>query len=56
MKVFAEDNSNVVKMMDFVFDGVENIVRSREIVGEQDFFFFSQDVKKLLFRMLNTDL
>ena len=40
MKVFAEDNSNVVKMMDFVFDGVENIVRSREIVGEQDFSFF----------------
>ena len=33
VKALAEDNSNETQMMDFVFDGVENIVENIENAG-----------------------
>ena len=42
MKAFADDNSNVVKMMISVLDRVVKIVGKGENAGDSIFSFFSQ--------------
>ena len=42
LKIFADDNLNVVQMMEFIFDGEENIVENGENAGYQHFLFFPQ--------------
>ena len=46
LKAFADDNSNVVKMMNYVLDGEENIVRKGENTGYQHFLLFPQCFQK----------
>ena len=42
LRAFADDKIKLAKMMIFVFDGIENIVRKGEIAGYQHFFLFPQ--------------
>ena len=46
MKAFADNKSNVAKMMIYVFDKVENIVGKGEKAGHQPFLLFSQCFQK----------
>ena len=41
-KIFAGNNLNAAKMMEFVFDGEENFVGKGENAGYQHFFLFQQ--------------
>ena len=41
-KAFAEDNSNLAKMMIFLLDNVKNIVGKGENAGYQHFLLFPQ--------------
>ena len=49
LKVFADDKSNVTKMIISVFDRVENIVGKGEIAYTSNFSFFPQCFQKGLF-------
>ena len=46
LKAFAEDSLNVVKLANFVCDGVENIVGKGENAGYQHFLLFPQWFQK----------
>ena len=46
LKVFAEDNLKVVRMMIYVFDRVENIVGKGENASYQHFLLFPQCFQK----------
>ena len=48
-KAFADDNSNVAKMVIFVCDRVENIVGKGENAGYQHFLLFPQCLQKASF-------
>ena len=49
MKVIADDNLNVVQIIIYVPDKVENIVGSGENAGYQHFHLFPQCFQKLSF-------
>ena len=49
LKAFADDKSNVAKIMVFVFNHVENIVRKGENAGYQHFLLFPQSFQKACF-------
>ena len=46
MKAFADDSLNVVQIMEFAFDRVENIVGKGENAGHQHFLLFPQCFEK----------
>ena len=49
LEVFADDNSNVAKMINFVFGKREIIMGKGENAGYQHFLFFPQCITKCFF-------
>ena len=48
LKAFADDKINVLKMMIFIFDRIENIVGKEENAGYQHFLLFPQSFQMAL--------
>ena len=46
LKAFADDYLNIAKMMIFLYDGIENIVRERENADYRHFLLFPQYFQK----------
>ena len=56
LKVFAEDNFNVEQIVKYIFDRVENIVKTGENAGYQHFSPFLTMFSKAYFFMVNKTL
>ena len=48
-KAFADDKMNVAKMMNYVFDGAENIFGKGENASYRHFILFSQCLQRTFF-------